>query len=164
RRSWYKRPALVPTPCPRQGDALWSPVVRMCRILPTSPARHARILGLIALVLLLGVSACRMTDVVIWHPAQPPQGSALKVRQLKGVVYDCGARADECGHRVDLFLAQGLQRFPVVLLVHGGVWMVGDNRCCGLYSSVGEFLASQGIAAVLPNYRLSPGVKHPGHV
>ena len=51
------------------------------------------------------------------------------------------------------------------MLVHGGTWMVGDNRCCGLYSSVGEFLASQGIAAVLPNYRLAPGSeKHPKHI
>ena len=43
-------------------------------------------------------------------------------------------------------------------------WILGDNRCCGLYSSVGQFLASQGIGAVLPNYRLSPGVKHPAHI
>ena len=35
-----------------------------------------------------------------------------------------------------------------VLLVHGGAWVIGDNRCCGLYSSVGAFLASQGIGAV----------------
>jgi acetyl esterase/lipase len=42
--------------------------------------------------------------------------------------------------------------------------MIGDNRYCGLYSSVGEFLASQGIVAVLPDYRLAPGSKHPDHV
>src|SRR5262249_56357633 len=42
--------------------------------------------------------------------------------------------------------------------------MGGDNRCCGLYSAVGEFLARQGIGVVLPNYRLSPEVKHPEHV
>jgi acetyl esterase/lipase len=29
---------------------------------------------------------------------------------------------------------------------------------------VGEFLASQGVGVALPNYRLSPGVKHPEHV
>ncbi len=63
-----------------------------------------------------------------------------------------------------MFLPKGKQDYPVVILVHGGAWIMGDNRCCGLYSSVGEFLASQGIAAVLPNYRLSPGVKHPEHI
>jgi acetyl esterase/lipase len=52
----------------------------------------------------------------------------------------------------------------VLLLVHGGAWMHGDNRCCGLYSAVGEFFASQGIGCVLTNYRLSPWVKHPEHI
>jgi acetyl esterase/lipase len=52
----------------------------------------------------------------------------------------------------------------VVVLGHGGAWRSGHNRLFGLYSGVGEFLASQGIAAVLPNYRLSPAVKHPEHV
>ncbi len=51
----------------------------------------------------------------------------------------------------------------MLVLVHGGAWAIGDNRCCGLYSSVGQFLASQGIGVVMPNYRLSPGVKHPEH-
>ena len=42
--------------------------------------------------------------------------------------------------------------------------MLGNNRSCGLYSGVGRYLASRGIGAVLPNYRLSPSVKHPEHV
>ncbi len=50
------------------------------------------------------------------------------------------------------------------MLVHGGAWVMGDNRCCGLYTSVGEYLAGRGIGVVVPNYRLSPGVKHPEHV
>ena len=41
---------------------------------------------------------------------------------------------------------------------------MGDKSCAGLYSAVGEFLARQGFVAVLPNYRLSPWVKHPEHV
>jgi acetyl esterase/lipase len=54
--------------------------------------------------------------------------------------------------------------FPVLVLVHGGAWTIGDNRCVGLYTTVGEFLASRGIGVVMPNYRLSPWVKHPEHV
>src|SRR5262249_23495909 len=61
-------------------------------------------------------------------------------------------------------IPKGKSGYPVVVLVHGGAWMMGDNRCCGLYSSVGKFLASRGVGAVLPNYRLSPGVRHPEHV
>src|SRR5262249_46346472 len=84
--------------------------------------------------------------------------------RIRDLAYYDGPDADPYRHRLDLFLPKGRKGFPVVVLVHGGAWIVGDNRCCGLYSSVGEFLASQGIGAVLPNYRLSPQVKHPEHI
>src|SRR5262249_36539523 len=64
----------------------------------------------------------------------------------------------------DLFLPEGKKDFPVVVLVHGGAWVMGDNRCCGLYTAVAEWLAGQGIGVVVPNYRLSPFVKNPQHV
>jgi acetyl esterase/lipase len=86
------------------------------------------------------------------------------VEQVRGVVYSKGPEVTDFRHRLDLFLPKGRRDYPVVVLVHGGAWMMGDNRCCGLYSSVGELLASQGVGAVLPNYRLSPGARHPEHV
>jgi acetyl esterase/lipase len=85
------------------------------------------------------------------------------VERIADVPYYSGADAKD-RHTVDLFVPKGRTGYPVVVLVHGGAWIMGDNRCCGLFASVGEFLASQGIGAVLPNYRLSPGVKHPAHV
>ena len=103
---------------------------------------------------------CRVTDVPLWRPAGPPPAAAFQVERVRGLAYYSGPGADAHRHRLDLFLPRGKKDYPVVLLVHGGAWMLGDNRCCGLYSSVGEFLAGQGIGAVLPNYRLSPGVKH----
>jgi acetyl esterase/lipase len=105
-----------------------------------------------------------MTDVPLWGPAGPTPANACQVEVVRDIAYCSGLGADEHRHRLDLFLPKGKKDYPVVLLVHGGAWMLGDNRCCGLYSSVGTFLASQGIAAVLPNYRLSPGAKHPEHV
>ena len=113
-----------------------------------------------ALVLALG---CRLTDVPLWGVPEPPP-DACQVEVVEDVVYWNGPEADNFRHRLDVFVPRGKKNCPVVMLVHGGAWMVGDNRSCGLYSSVGRFLASQGIAAVLPNYRLSPGVKHPAHI
>ncbi len=83
---------------------------------------------------------------------------------MRDVPYAGRLGGDAFRRQLDLFLPKGKKAFPVVILVHGGAWVIGDNRCCGLYSSVGQFLASQGIGAVLPNYRLSPGVRHPEHV
>jgi len=87
-----------------------------------------------------------------------------KVRELRDVAYFEGKGADCFRHKLDLFVPKGKKDFPVVVLVHGGCWTIGDKSCCGLYSAVGHFLASRGVGVVLPNYRLSPWVKHPEHI
>ena len=93
--------------------------------------------------------------------AQPSAAGSPGSRRRADVAYRTDPQADPFRHCLDLFYPKGKKAYPVLVLVHGGGWMLGDNRCCGLYSSVGQFLASQGIGVVLPNYRLSPGVKHP---
>jgi acetyl esterase/lipase len=100
-------------------------------------------------------------------PALAGEGEArktYKVRTLENVPYYKEKGADIFRHKADLFLPRGKKDFPVVVLVHGGAWMYGDKSCVGLYSAVGRFLAENGVGAVLPNYRLSPWVKHPEHV
>jgi acetyl esterase/lipase len=119
--------------------------------------------GLIT-ILLFAVVGCRVTDLRLWTVPETLSRDVHEVERVSGVCYYDGPDTDARQHRLDLFLPKGEKAFPVVVLVHGGVWMIGDNRCCGLYSSVGEFLASRGIGAVLPNYRLSPQVQHPEHV
>ncbi|MSQ97523.1 MAG: alpha/beta hydrolase [Gemmataceae bacterium] len=114
-------------------------------------------------IVLIALPACRIPDWQIWRMEERPP-SVYEVERIRNVAYFNGPEADSFRHRVDLFLPKGKTDYPVVVLVHGGAWLVGDNRCCGLYSSVGEFLASQGIGAVLPNYRLSPRAKHPEHI
>jgi acetyl esterase/lipase len=119
---------------------------------------------LLAVALLaLAISACRVTDLPLWAPAEPAD-DACAVEHVQGVAYYEGPDADDFRHRLDLFLPKGRDDYPVVVLVHGGAWMMGDNHCCGLYPAVAEFLAGQGVGVVLPNYRLSPAVKHPEHV
>jgi acetyl esterase/lipase len=119
------------------------------------------------LVLLPGVlalPACSLLDVPLWRLPPPSAATEFAVEQVRDVAYGSGSGAYAGWQRLDLILPRGPKGYPVVVLVHGGAWMGGDNRCCGLYSAVGEFLARQGIGVVLPNYRLSPEVKHPEHV
>lgn len=105
----------------------------------------------------------QLTSIPIWGLPKPPPG-ALEVEERRDIAYRDGEAADPIRHRLDLFRPRGKKDCPVVVLVHGGGWIMGDNRCCGLYSSVGHFLAGQGFVVVLPNYRLSPKVMHPEHV
>jgi acetyl esterase/lipase len=108
--------------------------------------------------------ADRATSIPLWGLPDPRPPGAFDVKEVRAVAYRDGPTADPYRNRLDLFLPRNKKDFPVVVLVHGGSWAVGDNRCAGLYSSVGQFLASQGVGVVLPNYRLSPAVKHPEHV
>jgi acetyl esterase/lipase len=85
-------------------------------------------------------------------------------RLTADVAYYDGRDAAGDYHRLDVLTPRGLTDFPVVVLVHGGSWMFGDKSTFGYYTAVGEFLAEQGLGVVLPNYRLSPQIKHPEHV
>lgn len=125
------------------------------------PLKH--VFAWVALVPATGLVTAvgRAQDLRLWkRPASPED--VCEVRTEGNLPYVQG----KCHTRqvLDLYIPKGRTRFPVVVLVHGGAWTIGDKRLYGLYSGVGEFLASQGIAAVMPNYRLSPRVKHPEHV
>jgi acetyl esterase/lipase len=130
-----------------------APGAKDARLSPTDPGRQ-----------LMESLTRRITSIPLWGPHNPPPRDALEVVAVPDLAYRTDPQADPFRHRLDFFYPKGKKAFPVVVLVHGGGWMLGDNRCCGLYSSVGRFLASQGIGVVLPNYRLSPWVKHPEHV
>jgi acetyl esterase/lipase len=67
-------------------------------------------------------------------------------------------------HKLDVFKPEGRSDRPVVLLVHGGSWMIGDKNFFGMYRDVAVGLAKQGFVVVAANYRLSPWVRHPEHV
>jgi acetyl esterase/lipase len=120
-----------------------------------------RILILLVAIAGLCIPACRVTDLPIWEEKQPVAQN--EITRIRDVCY-FKTEDDSFRHQLDLYLPKGQKDFPVVVLIHGGAWIMGDNRCCGLYSSVGEFLAAQGIGAVLPNYRLAPGVQHPEQI
>ena len=128
------------------------------------PGRLPRIAPLLLSLVLVSMPACRVTDLTLWKPVETSTGDGCEVECIRGLRYRDDPDTDNLRHRLDLFLPKGRRNFPVVILVHGGAWVIGDNRGCGLYSSVGQFLASRGIGAVLPNYRLSPSVKHPEHI
>lgn len=97
-------------------------------------------------------------------PADATPAKAFDVEAVENLAYYDGPGADPVRHKLDVFYPKGGRDCPVVLLVHGGAWVGGDKSHYGQYSAVGRFLAANGVVAVLPNYRLSPRVKHPEHI
>jgi acetyl esterase/lipase len=66
------------------------------------------------------------------------------------------AYGPDARHRLDVYRPVGASR-AIVVFVHGGGFVAGDKNDDGVfYRNVGRWLARQGFAAVLPNYRLAP--------
>ena len=65
------------------------------------------------------------------------------------------------GLRLDVYTPDNVQNAPVVVFLFGGRWTEGDKS---LYKFAGQALASKGIVAVIPNYRLYPQVRFPAFV
>jgi acetyl esterase/lipase len=96
--------------------------------------------------------------------AEAPGGPCCDVRVIENVAYYTGKDADPVRHRLDLYLPEGKKDYPVLVLVHGGAWMLGDKTLFGWGPDIATYFAGRGIGVVMPSYRLSPGVRHPEHV
>lgn len=105
----------------------------------------------VALAVLLG--ACSPTGVL--NALTPGDTYVANA----GLAYGSGAR-----HKLDVYQPRTAAKpissaaFPVVVFIHGGTWTSGARED---YRFVGEALASRGIVAMIPDYRLYPEVRYP---
>lgn len=124
---------------------------------------------------MLGVY-CDMSLLAVLAMLQPqsgePKGEASGkphgVRVVRNITYyDLRNDPDAERHRLDVYRPKGKGPYPVLLFLHGGGWMLmSKDDVWGLYGygTIARCLAERGLVVVLPNYRLSPGVRHPEHV
>lgn len=63
--------------------------------------------------------------------------------------------------KADLYLPRGSGTFPLVMLVHGGAWSMGDKW---ELTPIAESLAAKEMAVINVNYRLAPGSQMPEQV
>lgn len=105
--------------------------------------------GLGALLILLGgLAACSPLNVL---NALSPAGMSTAAA---GIPYGASSR-----HKLDIYTPNGgAANAPVVVFFFGGNWVAGDRAD---YAFVGRALASRGIVAVIPDYRLYPEVRYP---
>ena len=96
--------------------------------------------------------------------AQAPPAKTHAVKEITNVPYYTGPKADPVRHRLDLYLPEGVKKYPVLFFVHGGAWVSGDKTLFGWGPDIARYFAGRGLGVVMPSYRLSPAVKHPEHV
>jgi 6-phosphogluconolactonase (cycloisomerase 2 family)/endonuclease/exonuclease/phosphatase family metal-dependent hydrolase/dienelactone hydrolase len=106
-------------------------------------------------------NAASARKTLVDEAVNPLFGGDYPVESYLDIPYFDGLGADSRKHKLDLFTPRGATDFPVLFFVHGGAWTTGDRK---LYGRLGRVFARNGIGTVITSYRLSPGVKHPGHI
>lgn len=114
--------------------------------------------------LLIALMACALT--VLPAPAEAP--TECKVKAARNLTYyEDRDDPDPDRHRLDVYFPEGAKGRPVLFFVHGGAWTIGKKDDyfgilgCG---TIARCLARRGLVVVVPNYRLSPAVRHPEHI
>jgi arylformamidase len=115
--------------------------------------KNPLLFGVFALVLAL-TSSCGIF-------APRPMKSTDDVQIVSNLTYYRGEPKDAGAHTLDLFLPRKGNNWPTLVLVHGGAWVVGNKEYMG---GLAYALAQNGYAVANINYRLTPRVRHPGHV
>jgi acetyl esterase/lipase len=80
-------------------------------------------------------------------------GSANGVDEHPGLTFDAAHRL-----HLDVYAPKQASHAPVVVFFYGGSWVAGKRRW---YRYVGEALASNGVIAMIPDYRKYPDVQFP---
>lgn len=127
---------------------------------------------LLCLAVTLGVHSPPPAETApVTQPSRLPEPAvdeATGVTSYRDVAYVAGDDAHVEKHRLDLYLpAEDAWREgkPILIWIHGGGWTMGDKSdAFGLYSRYCRLLAEHGVAAANISYRLTPTVRHPGHI
>jgi acetyl esterase/lipase len=85
-------------------------------------------------------------------PATRARAVAPAVRVVRDVAYGADPK-----QRFDVYIPRGAHNAPVILMVHGGGWRIGDKRSRGVVSNKVERWSRAGIVVISVNYRLLPG-------
>ena len=100
-------------------------------------------------------------------PAAAQPSAAAPEQQSVTIVRDVpypGATPGDRRRSLDLYLpADRKQKPPLLIFVHGGFWLLDDDRY-QIGPALAQALAREGVAVALLRYRLAPGARHPAPV
>ncbi|MEZ5953046.1 MAG: alpha/beta hydrolase [Hyphomonas sp.] len=92
--------------------------------------------------------------------ALPGQASA---KVWRDVVYDHHSGIGDGNFTMDIYAPDGAKKAPVVIMVHGGAWVVGNKQ-----SAIGidqpRFFNDEGFIFIAINYRLAPDHPFPAQI
>jgi len=88
-------------------------------------------------------------------------GDASRVDVVRDVAYTTSPAAGADRQKLDLYLPEGKQGYPVLLFLHGGGFKGGDRKAVVV---LGETFARRGVGVAAVGYRLFPRAQHPEQI
>ena len=134
------RDAMTPNPrCKAENpaDSRAAPTLHAPARMSSSPLAVA-----LGLALAVGLAA----------PGARALAGAPAVRLVRDVAYGADPK-----QRFDVYVPRGARNAPVILMVHGGGWRIGDKRSRGVVGNKVRRWSREGIVVISVNYRLLPG-------
>lgn len=107
------------------------------------------------------VSLCQRSDFRPGGMQGPAVSQEDIAKVCEKVCTDVAYAGISSSQVMDIYIPKGKGPFPVVVLIHGGAFRMGDKR---METSNALALAAKGIAAVSINYRLSGEARFPAQI
>jgi arylformamidase len=104
----------------------------------------------------IGAPAQRGVGLALAAILMVPASRAVAGPPAVTVVRDVSYGVDP-KQRFDVYVPRGARNAPVILMVHGGGWRIGDKRSRGVVSNKVERWSRDGIIVISVNYRMLPG-------
>jgi arylformamidase len=106
--------------------------------------------------------------IIVQRASTQSPAKKEKIQDVRDITYfEVENDPDAYRHQLDVYRPAGKGPYPVLVFLHGGAWMLASkDDICGIYgyATIGRCLAERGLVVVVPNYRLSPAVRHPEHI
>jgi len=90
--------------------------------------------------------------VALVAPAAEGRAVPPEVAVVRDVAYGADPK-----QRFDVYTPKGARNAPVVVMVHGGAWRIGDKRSRGVVGKKVARWSRDGIVVISVNYRMLPG-------
>ena len=100
----------------------------------------------------LGYPAHALLALVLTAPEAQTRRGPPDVEIVRDVAYGADPK-----QRFDVYVPRGARNAPVVVMVHGGAWRIGDKRSRGVVGNKVARWSRQGIIVISVNYRMLPG-------
>lgn len=92
-----------------------------------------------------------------------PGGMGMAMTSLTPAYKDVAYASASSAQKLDLYMPSGNGPFPLVIMIHGGGFMMGDKADGGGLSGLDQLVAA-GYAVASINYRLSAEAKYPAQI